>query len=542
MPPRAKTKANKKANKKANPLLSVVGDEDTDEHRAGNDGAYIPPSSQCLSGYSNQTFHMHGDRICFKEEHSSTDIEAGKDQSLEQTNSNLHAKVKKLEEILRALGSQATHHCGDSHSDDDNNDSDNRANEKTWQEFITKFMINWGNYIGETSAGLNGFFILSPIIDDFLSFDSKVASSSFFFDPAFTRLNISLLAISLSAPLVVWTIIGSTYCHKKQEIYNDLRERLLSSIRHAIHEAEHRNDKTDSEFKINSKTKLKLSEFDTITPKDLPPLDSKNRGRLLGDVAGHMLEFTGLNIYVLSLLTNDISIRLPLSIAILFCSYLACYSEQTTCENTLKRITALKEGKIVDDPQASGEANSWTTLSAVGKFPALLTASILDLNKAFYNYLPVAILIGAAIAIADTVCQYIINANNQSTGEISNQEEANENKTPTKWEQWNRLTNIGKGLVLSRAAGTAFERSAPILLLLCLELKLSKTNQSITAGLGFLLYLSTVYSLATYNDIPNLLRKDRPMLCGLIHTVKPSTSASPIEATSPMHGTTENTF
>jgi hypothetical protein len=437
---------------------------------------------------------------------------------LETQNPTLYKKVQKLESILVALGSQTEHQCGHAHGSPDEEKNENTT-EQNWKKFWTKLLINWGNEFGERSAGANALFIIPPIIDDFLSLYSKIASSSFFLNPAFTRLNLSLFAIAVSVYPIWCTMRDSAYCHKKQEIYNDFREELTALINNAIHEAEHGIDITDTLVAINSKINVKLSDFDIISPEDLPELSKTDKRRLRNDVGGHMIEFTGLTIFALSLVTNDIRIKLPLSALFLLFSRVACSSEKATCENTLKRMAALKNGKIINDPAANGEANIWTILSATTKFPALITASILDLRTAFFDFLPAAILLGFATAAADTICQYILNVNNQSPGEMVNQD-SQQKSNLTKWEKWNLLTNTGQCLVSARAVGTAFERSAPIVILLSLALQLSKTNQSTLAGAAFLLYLTTTYSLVNFNDVPNLLRKDRTLLGGMLHTKK----------------------
>jgi hypothetical protein len=292
----------------------------------------------------------------------------------------------------------------------------------------------------------------------------------------------------------------------------------MEAIQKVIHEATHNIDNTDMLVEIEGiETKIALNKLQVISPEDAPKLDDSQKWILMEDVGAHMIEGTGLDIFALGLITNDPKIRLPLSLAFLVASYFACKSERTSCLSTLMRKNAYEQGKIILDPKATGEADFWTILSAVIKFPALLIASIFELDKIFLGFLPAAILLAVIIAIADTICQYIINSNNISIGEVQNQQAQNNNNHTSKW---NQLSRTGQGLILSRAVGTANERAAAIVLMISLLARFSPKYQAVTAGVAFLVYLSTTYSLVNYTDIPHMLRKTRPLLGGLIHTLK----------------------
>lgn len=361
--------------------------------------------------------------------------------------------------------------------------------------------------LGETVTALGGVLVLGPLLDLMLQHNVSNKPNSVLFNKN-TDLESSPIALLIALPLVSLAIVGAPYCHAKLEIASRVRENFLSQASYAIELLEwglkQKLEINNSALSDPDNIKFNFEKFELIKKSDIPALSTKQFFYLIGDLQQHFFEYVGLLVIGIFDNFNNPLIRYSVLAVTLLAAAYACVPEWITCKNTLHFMNSFNQNKIVEDPEASSDANFATKFSAFAKIPALFYANLLSFQQMFFGNLPAALTLATLVTLGNIITQYFINTNTQDVGEANtppyNTQYAEQHDHRAGWQ---KLSLFGKGLVATRALGTGNERSEPIVLIIVAAMHWAdmKLTPAAKAGLAFGLW--TIGILTAYSEARN---------------------------------------
>jgi hypothetical protein len=407
-----------------------------------------------------------------------------KDQlKVQKRRNDLHSKLHHIEELIKALGSQGVGCSHDHHG----HSNIHQAEESTYEEDqnfqidrslqseeAEDFPIKAGK-VGEIITSIGGALAIGPVLDLLVMLIDHKASESVWWLKLNPDLQVSPAILLISLALVIPAVYGAPHCHAQLEIASRTRNDFLVMAKYA---QKLLKGQLNCNFEINDQDlempkikvgnqEIAIDEFTLISPSEAMPLTFKQKIQIIGDVEQHFNEYVGLSIIAILRNIKNPTVQVILTCLCLLIAAKACQPEVTTCANTLIFMNTLKNRQIINNPQATNDANWETKFSAMAKFPAVFYASLLSFQQICFGNLYAGLALALLTTKGNIITQYFINANTQAIGESQHKELANTSEiTPAvindERSAWEKLSFFGKELVVSRAFGTGNERSEPI--------------------------------------------------------------------------------
>ncbi|MBP9726545.1 MAG: hypothetical protein KBD83_03655, partial [Gammaproteobacteria bacterium] len=324
----------------------------------------------------------------------------------------------------------------------------------------------------------------------------------------------------ISLALVIPAVYGAPHCHAQLEIATRTRYNFLIMAKYAqkllkwgLNNNVEINDPQLAMPTIKVGDQLiAIDEFTLIPPSGATPLSFKQKTQIIGDVEQHFNEYVGLTIIaILRNIKNPIA-QLTLTALCLLIAAKACQPEVITCANTLIFMNTLKNKQIINNPDASNKANWETKFSAMAKFPAVFYASLLSFQQICFGHFYAGLILALLATKGNIITQYFINANTQVVGESQHKERvpdiANTSKIipvviDDERSPWEKLSFLGKELVVSRAFGTGNERSEPITISIIALTALAGAALSPTGQAILALCLCLAGTITAYSEARN---------------------------------------
>ncbi len=390
-----------------------------------------------------------------------------------------HSKLHHIEELIKALGSQGVgcshvHHTHKTEEDIDEEDQNFPTLSGLEIEEAEDFAIKAGK-VGEIITSIGGALAIGPVLDLLVMLIDHKASESVWWLKINPDLQVSPAILLVSLALVIPAAYGAPHCHAQLEIASRTRDNFLIMAKYAQKLLKWRFNKN---LEINAPLlamptikvggqEIAIDEFTLLPPSEATPLSFKQKIQIIGDVEQHFNEYVGLSIIAILRNIKNPIVQLTLTALCLLIAAKACQPEVTTCANTLIFMNSLKDKKIINNPGASNKANWETKFSAMAKFPAVFYASLLSFQQICFGNFYAGLVLALLATKGNIITQYFINANTQAIGESQHKELANTSEiTPAlindERSAWEKLSFLGKELVVSRAFGTGNERSEPI--------------------------------------------------------------------------------
>lgn len=436
-----------------------------------------------------------------------------------------HSKSHYIENLINAFGSQGAG-CGHIHHASSSTHQTKESVDEESQNFpilpsleieeAEDYPVKAGK-VGEIITSIGGALAIGPVLDLLVMLIDHKASDSLWLEPN-ANLKVSPAILLVSLALVVPAIYGVPHCHAQLEIASRTRNNFLIMAKYAqklLKWGFNNNLEINAPLlamptiKVGNQ-EIAVDAFTLISPSEATPLTFKQKIQVIGDVEQHFNEYVGLTIIaILRNIKNPITQLILISLCLLIAAK-ACQPEITTCTHTLIFMNTLKNKQIINNPHASNKANWETKFSAMAKFPAVFYASLLSFQQICFGNFYAGLALALLATKGNIITQYFINANTQAMGESQNKElsSAIVNTTETapvaiddKRSAWEKLSFLGKELVVSRAFGTGNERSEPITisviaLTAATGAALSSTNQAVLALCLCLAGAITAYSEA----------------------------------------------
>ena len=428
---------------------------------------------------------------------------------------DLQNKIDYIEALIKAVGAQGID-CGHVHAASNPCHNQTISDEESQIspeypsleiEEAEDCAIQTGK-AGEIITSIAGALAIGPVIDFLLTQIVPTVSEFPWFKPN-DSLKVSPAILLISLMLVSPAVYGAPHCHAKLEIASRTRNNFIILAKYAqkllkwgLKNNLSINDSQLALPKIKiGKQEITIDAFKLIPPSAAAPLSFKQKFQIFGDVEQHYNEYVGLTIIaILRNIHNPIAQFILISACLLIAG-IACQPEVTTCINTLALMNELKNGNIINNPNATNTANWKTKFSAIAKTPAILYASLLSFQQiCFGNFYA-----GLALAILATkgniITQYFINAHTEALGE--SQSNATQLHVVDKRKSWQKLTLFGKELVVSRAFGTGNERSEPITLTIIALVAITGGRLSATEQAALALSLCLAGTVTAYSEARN---------------------------------------
>lgn len=425
-----------------------------------------------------------------------------------------HPQLNKLDNLKNALSTESsseTAHCSCSHVH--NTHAATKEDESPHE--TTDYLMKIGQ-LGEYSAASMGLLVWGPWLEYLIPSEKNTLLNPI------EALKLSPISLMISAPIVLWSMIGAGYCHLKLEELPRAQKLLLNEINNAITRGTNYAC-PEKQITIDGiEITLNPILFSVISPSEAPAFNMKDYFYLIGDVLAHLVEYVGLWLFVIALEIEDPTLRLILSLVATLVAAIACIPEGITCMNTLKDINAFKNYQIIDASQDTNEGyarvyHQLVLFSAFGKgIPAFL-ASGLNFQQIFLGNRIAGFLAGFFSTLDYTYCQYVINLNSSTAGSTHAQDIKTELEFNTLEEKllasqffekdtlkkWKKSSLMDKNILIGSAFATGSERSEPYSLVLFLLLKLSREAQAGISASFLLLGVGSTLSF-TRNALTHL--------------------------------------
>lgn len=438
---------------------------------------------------------------------------------------NFQEKIKHLEKLITAFGSQgigcnhihtSSHACTTQNTIDDEDQGRPICPDLEIEE-PEDMAIQVGK-VGEIITSLGGALAIGPVLDLLITLMAPQTAESPWFKPN-PDIEVSPAMLLLSVALVIPAMYGAPHCHAQLEIASRTRNNFITQAKYAqkllkwgLKNSLSIDDATLIMPKISVGDKeIAIDQFKLIDPSETSPLNFKQKLSIFGDWEQHFNEFVGLTVIaILRNIKNPIVQCVLISLCLLVAA-LACQPEVTTCANTLIFMNALENGQIIDDLKATNKANWQTTFSAVAKTPAVLYANFLSFQQICFGNAYAGLTLASLTTTGNITTQYFINRNTQTVGESQSQPKllaqaiAN---TPTvipedNRKAWDKLSLLGKALVVTRAPGTGNERSEPITMTTITVTALAGASLSPTGQALLALFLCLAATTTAYSEARN---------------------------------------
>lgn len=416
----------------------------------------------------------------------------------------------KLENLINALGSHGigcshTHHNSPAHTQaEEATDLENQERPLFPEEEIEEaedYAIKAGK-AGEIVTSLGGALAIGPVLALVFMWCTRLTGSTLDESPWFTpnaELKVSPTILIISLCLVIPAAWGAPACHAQLEIASRTRNNFLAQ---AVHAQKLLKWGQNNHLEVNDPQLASgIDHFKLVEESEAPPLSSKQKLQIIGDVEQHFNEYVGLTIIAILRNIENPAAQAVLIATSLMIAAIACWPEVTTCKNTLVLMNAFKNSLIIEAADATNTANWQTKFSAFAKIPAVFYANFLSFQQICYGNVYAGLVLASLATAGNIVTQYYININTQNVGEASSHSAEMamiDNRTA-----WNQLSLFGKALVAFRAIGTGNERSEPITITIIAIANLAGASLSSTIQAAIALGWFMAGTASAYSEARN---------------------------------------